>query len=1364
MSLLLREKLNSYSIKEIKEIASNVGIKNCNTLTKNEIIETLTVFFETLEEFESIIRNDSSNEKLLSNYSVPELRKIYNYCFSNITARDIRSLRKEKLIQDLSNISDIENIINEYKKNVLKKKEKLKKQESNPIITYLNKLKKNHRRLLCKNLNIKNYVNMKKDEIFENICEIIEVNDYDIEDIDNILKGIHKTVKTINHSKKIKILSDSGDKIKYIVHISDLHIRRNDRIIEYRQVFENFYKSLLCDYEEMKGKTLVVCCGDIFHYKTTQRAEGLCLWNFFVKKISSLHPFLCILGNHDVDLTTNNIDWIKPLDGIVDDFYYLNTTGRYKFNNIEFGVSSLLTGDILQMNKENDDTTYIQLYHGAITGHTIFNNQKIDTPYKVEDFGFFDYMLLGDIHKYQFLDKEKRVCYSGSMIQQNKGESIYKHGYVLWDLEKKVSYFNEVQNDYCFLKVEIENNKITYDENILNNKKYLNLTYVLKDESKETEELIEDFKNKLEINNIKIIKYDYDRNYDEKEDIKNMFIDEVKKDKKIEDYISSKLNDDKMDNEKIKNILDIHSQFLKDDDNEETIFSKWFLKELSFKNIFSYGNNIENKISFDTSGFYKIFGQNYLGKSSILNMIKWLFYGEDSGINDCDILHKSKTSLNEGYIRGIFRIGNYNYHINKDLIKSSKKCGFDNNCKLIIFEDTKQIDEIFGFENVNTYIKKLIGDYKQFEIIASINNTDIGILKEKKILTIFNKLFKLDKFETYEEKTKEKIKELNTEVRSLMRIKNNYNENYNTKLNKITLDIKRVEKLLSTFVISEFEKDIEKCQKKLESEKKKLSKIILKEENECEDKSSEIKETEEELEQLKNNYKDSYDIQTNLTKLESKYEEYNDKIKNLNKQLRDIDDIDVDELKTELINENKNKTKLLLEIKELIDEVETLKKVNNEIIYKIVNLSMDEDEILENIKKQGYNYKEEKDKILTKLKSKKKIVQEDKNLIIKLLMDQDYHSLLETLKNNETYEEKVEENNLEIKKLEKKIKIKNNKLLDCKHNIQYLENDLQEEEKNDELRENNKKILIEIEKNEKIIKEIKKDIHILKKEYNESVFIKEEISELQNNLNILNMEQKQYEKYIEAMNYNKKYKQKYNDISLEIMNLNVSLDNFKKKDMNVKFEKKNHEIELKNLKKDLSIYEEKKNEIMKINNELIKKNIELSNLKIYKSLINEKGIPSLILEDKMPNIEVEINKILSYYTNFQIKIEINGNGSRKKIDIYQIKNKKKDMKLTVNSCSGYELFILNIAFKIVIKNSCYINCPSFICIDEVWEKISEENYNKLHKIFDLLKNNYKNILVISHIDQIKNYLEENYSGKHINIIKDMSDNYSFLGE
>lgn len=1364
MSIILRQKLSEYDIKKLQEISKTVGIKNPNKLDKNELLNILCDVFETLEEFEITMSDNTNTENFLSEYSVGELRKFYSLCFSDITGRDIRTLKKDKLIKDLKEINNVEDIIKDYK--ISKNKDNIKA-KNDKTIQYLNKLNRNYQRILCKNLGITNYKNMKKSELSNNIYEIVMQNDYTNEDIDSILKG--KNIinnKKINKSKNIQILDIPNNEYKYIIHISDLHIRRNSRIEEYNNVFNNFYEIIKEKYEVLKDRTLVVCCGDIFHYKTTQRAEGLHLWNVFVKNVTKYFPFLCIIGNHDVDLTTNDIDWIKPLDGILDNFFYLKNTGLYQANNIIFGVSSLINGDILTMEKTDSTKKYIQLYHGGISGHSVFNGKVFDSPYKIEDFGEYDLLLLGDIHKFQYLNKEKTTCYSGSLIQQNKGESIYNHGFVLWNTEDLSSEFIEVPNPYCFLKVNISEDKLTYDRRILDNKKYLYVSYII-DDSKETECLINTFEEEINKNNISIIRQDYDKCFDETEEITNIFSKDKIQNKKIEDYIKEKLESESYESEKIMDILNIHNSIMKNEDIDDIYHSKWFLKELKFKNIFSYGNNIENEIIFDESGFYKIFGQNFLGKSSILNMIKWVFFEEESGINNFDILYKGKNIASDGYIYTKFSIGKYTYELKKDLIKSSKKCGYDITAKLITYENNQNINEIHGEDNIKTALLKLIGSYKQFELIASINNSDMGILKEKKILTVFNQLFKLDSFVEYEEKVKEEIKTYNAEIKSHNNELKKYNENYTSKIKTLKLEKKRIKTELSEIKL-ESEKKINDINDLIITKQKKLSKIILKTENP-------VKNIQEELKILQDKYSGEMtkniqnmlkidEYKTTLKTLENKIEDYTLQIKNLNKSLHSIDDIDISEIKEELKTEEKEHKELNDKIDILNDKINKNNNKINNLKIEIVSLSMDEDELLENISKQTYNYKEEKEKIILRLNDKKKLNNNERKLIISLLLDQDYHSLLETLRKNENIEDNILNLEKKCKLYKRDLKILEKKLQASEMNIYDLNNELKENIKNEEKHKENEKNNKLIDNLENNINNIKKEIKNIKQNINDINDFSFGIQKMERELEILKMKQEKYNEYILAVQYNEKYKNKHNEINTEIQELNNKLNNLKIKNMDNSFKKKKLELDLKNINEIINDYMIKSAEYKKINLKIIKTTAKLNNLKIYKNLINEKGIPSIILEDKIPVMETEINKILDFYTNFKIKIVINGNGSRKKIDIFQLKNNdiNNSTNLTINSCSGYEVFILNIAFKLSIKKFCYINYPSFICIDEVWEKISEENYSKLHKIFDLLRDNYKNILVISHIDQIKTHLEDNYSGKYINIVKDLSDNYSFL--
>ncbi len=64
--------------------------------------------------------------------------------------------------------------------------------------------------------------------------------------------------------------------------------------------------------------------------------------------------------------------------------------------------------------------------------------------------------------------KKGIAAYCGSLLQQNFGESILKHGFLVWDVESEDYKFHELESEYKFYQF-----KITSVEDIENNKEVL---------------------------------------------------------------------------------------------------------------------------------------------------------------------------------------------------------------------------------------------------------------------------------------------------------------------------------------------------------------------------------------------------------------------------------------------------------------------------------------------------------------------------------------------------------------------------------------------------------------------------------------------------------------------------------------------------------------------------------------------------------------------------------------------------------------------------------------------------------------------------------------------------------------------------
>jgi len=256
-----------------------------------------------------------------------------------------------------------------------------------------------------------------------------------------------------------------------ILHISDIHIRISTRHEEFSQVFNNLKEKV----GESNPDEIVVC-GDVFHSKNRLSPESITLAKTLFTYLGDVAPVRVIVGNHDVNLANpNRMDSISPIIESVDGktkfpIVYYKESGLYEVGkNLVYGVFSLLDKDnypLLDGRKKNKDKVYIALYHGIVdnpqteTGFVLLNSELGSSSFKN-----YDYALLGDIHKRQFLNKERTIGYSGSLIQSNYAESTEK-GYLLWNTDSGLCEFVRVNNPHIYKSIYISSSNPLDDINL----------------------------------------------------------------------------------------------------------------------------------------------------------------------------------------------------------------------------------------------------------------------------------------------------------------------------------------------------------------------------------------------------------------------------------------------------------------------------------------------------------------------------------------------------------------------------------------------------------------------------------------------------------------------------------------------------------------------------------------------------------------------------------------------------------------------------------------------------------------------------------------------------------------------------------
>ena len=201
--------------------------------------------------------------------------------------------------------------------------------------------------------------------------------------------------------------------IKTIAHLADIHIRKLHRFVEYRQVFKKLYKQL----KDLKPDAIYIG-GDIVHGKLdTSPEEVRMVANFFLE-LCKIAPTIVIPGNHDCNLNNKSReDTLSPIVDLVQkitpNLHYWKKTGVYNMDNIDFATLSIF--DIDKEGKQITDTipnpkdlknTSIALFHGGVDKHFYDNGFQVQDDRVTNDtFDGYDMVLLGDIHKRQFLNE-----------------------------------------------------------------------------------------------------------------------------------------------------------------------------------------------------------------------------------------------------------------------------------------------------------------------------------------------------------------------------------------------------------------------------------------------------------------------------------------------------------------------------------------------------------------------------------------------------------------------------------------------------------------------------------------------------------------------------------------------------------------------------------------------------------------------------------------------------------------------------------------------------------------------------------------------------------------------------------------------
>ena len=1023
-----------------------------------------------------------------------------------------------------------------------------------------------------------------------------------------------------------------------IVHIADVHWRGLSRHEEYISSFNDFFK---------KAKSLdpdvIYVGGDIVHSKTQgispELIQCLCWW---FNKLASICPVHVILGNHDgLILNKDRQDAITPIVKALNNpnIHLYKDSGVYYsgHDNIDWCVFSCFDEEGWKEIKPDPDRVNIAFYHGAVRGSLTDVDWQLEGEININAFKGFDYALLGDIHKRQFLNEEKTVAYCGSTIQQNYGEDPDK-GFLVWDIRGKDDFdveFHEVRNETPFITVDWAGDVDSTLEKCYTKPRRTRFriranNFISQSDTKRIAKTLKRSHNATEV----VFKIDAKLETENVIDPENENSLNLRDDETQKELFRSYYNNQNLSGEEWKSLEAMISKYVSEvtQSNSENRNINWTLNSIKFDNTFSYGEG--NYINFDNlPGITGIFGRNARGKSSIIGTIVYnLFNTTDRGsVKNIHIINSRRSKCQSS---ADITIGGQQFRATRNTVKKSSKNGPWAPTKLKVNRldnSGEEMEDLTDEQRRETekVLRSLIGTSEEFLMTSLASQGQMNTFIREKASSrksILVNFLDLEIFDKLYESSRRDSQEIRSKANILA------GENWAKKIEESQLKIEEYlkKKALIEVDISEKQKELDKI--KSEIHKKDVDNHVS--QKDLDEISSEIKIL-------------LSDAKRQKEKKESLEEETKENTDKISKITDFINNFDIETIR--------KKKDLKLNIERELLELQNLYKLEKRELDAIEKSVSRLSEV-----PCGDSFPTCKF-IKDSHKNKKKLDKQQKKVLMLGVKVDDISNMFTELQ--EDYEAKIK---------------KYNQLL----------------ERKSELISGMSDIKVQIERCENIVSQNIEKAQS-KKHLLEELTQKFELQDNDGKLSILKSRAYDIEKEIKSFDRNR----------TSIIN---SLADWKAKS---------------------KLYTKQKDEYGKLN----------SSLKLYdmfSQAVSKRGIPVQIIHSMLPRINSEISKILQGVVGFTVELEADLDSNA--MDIYINYG---DSRRIVELGSGMEKMMASLAIRVALINVSTLPKTNMLIIDEGFGALDETNLEACGKLLHSLKKWFKNILVISHIDAIKDVVD-----------------------
>ena len=144
---------------------------------------------------------------------------------------------------------------------------------------------------------------------------------------------------------------------------------------------------------------------------------------------------------------------------------------------------------------------------------------------------------------------------------------------------------------------------------------------------------------------------------------------------------------------------------------------------------------------------------------------------------------------------------------------------------------------------------------------------------------------------------------------------------------------------------------------------------------------------------------------------------------------------------------------------------------------------------------------------------------------------------------------------------------------------------------------------------------------------------------------------------------------------------------------------------------------------------------EYSAYDLFMRCMHTSGISYDIIKKKLPAINEEIAKILANIVNFEVFFE--NEGSRLNVYIKHPSHEPRPIEMG----SGAEKTIASMAIRLALLQVSNLPTPNVFIMDEPGTALDAENMDGFVRILDMVKNYYKIVILISHLDALKDCVD-----------------------